>query len=197
LAALRIGIVSKRNGSFRGSSLPRLPQCQVEKGNLEMDVQSLINSLNAGGFQVLPHGGEGVSITPAAGLNDEQRQAIREHKTTLRQLACIPSGEDYEHAEREAIQFADSDSAEADAALLRARFELQEIIEPPSACEACGSLVFRWDLDGERHCIACHPGQSAKLIRIAESIRKRHADMIENKSPECVNTQATLTETFG
>ncbi|MCA9183699.1 MAG: hypothetical protein KDA51_19695 [Planctomycetales bacterium] len=159
-----------------------------------MDVQTLINSLNAGGFRVLAHGSEGVAITPSTGLSDEQRLAIREHKATLRLLACIPSGDDYEHAEREAIQFADAGGIEADLALIRARFELQEIIEPPPACDACGSLVFRWDLNGERHCIACEPGQSARLIRIAESIRKRHADMIENKPPECANTQATLTE---
>jgi hypothetical protein len=134
---------------------------------------------------VLPHGAEGVSITPAAGLSDEQRLAIREHKATLRLLACIPSGDEYERGEREAIHFADSNSLDADAALLQARFELQEIIEPPTACDVCCSLVFRWDLDGERHCIACHPGQSAKLIRIAESIRQRHADMVQSKSPEC------------
>jgi hypothetical protein len=147
-----------------------------------MDVQSLLNTLNAGGFRVLAHGAEGVAITPAAGLSDEQRQAIREHKATLRLLACIPDA--YEHGEREAIQFSDSNSPEADEALLRARFELQEIIEPPEACK-CGSLVFRWDLEGERHCIACHPGQSARIIRIAESIRKRYADMVKSKSPEC------------
>lgn len=150
-----------------------------------MDVQTLINSLNAGGFQVLLHGAEGVSITPAAGLSDEQRQSIREHKTSLRLLACSPSGDEYASGEREAIQFADSDSLEADLALIQARFELQEIIEPPTACDVCGSLVFRWDLAGERHCVACEPGQSARLIRIAECIRNRLADMVKSKSPEC------------
>ena len=148
-----------------------------------MDVQTLLNSLNAGGFRVLPHGDEGIAITPAVGLSDEQRQAVKEHKATLRLLVCSP--DTYEQVEREAIQFADSDTPEADEALLKARFELQEIIEPPSACGKCGSLVFRWDLEGERHCIACHPGQSARIIRIAESIRKRCDDMVENKSPEC------------
>jgi len=150
-----------------------------------MDIQTLINSLNAGGFQVLPHGAEGVAITPAVGLSDQQREAVKEHKATLRLLACIPSADEYERGEREAIQFSDSASPEADEALMRARFELQETIEPPSACEKCGSLVFRWDLDGERHCIACHPGQSARIIRIAESIRKRYDDMVKSKSPEC------------
>jgi hypothetical protein len=148
-----------------------------------MDVLSLVNTLNAGGYRVLPHGAEGVAITPAEGLSDEQRQAIRQHKATLRQLACIP--DDYELGEREAIQFADSNGPAADEALLRARFELQEIIEPPTACEKCGSLIFRWDLDGDRHCIACQPGQSAKLLRIAESIRTRQTNSVKSKSPEC------------
>ncbi|HJN08476.1 MAG TPA: hypothetical protein QF564_07270 [Pirellulaceae bacterium] len=99
-----------------------------------MDVQTLINSLSAGGFRVLAHGDEGVAITPAVGLSDGQRQAIREHKTTLRHLVCIPDA--YEHAEREAIQFADK--PEADEALIRARLELKEMIcrvqptRPPS-----------------------------------------------------------------
>lgn len=150
-----------------------------------MDVQTLLNTLGAAGFRVLPHGDEGVSITPATGLNDEQRLAIREHKATLRLLASVPSDDDYERTEREAIQFADSDSPEADEALLQARFELQEIIEPPTACDACGSLVFRWDLDGERRCIVCDPGQSARLNHIAESIRRKHADVIQSKSPKC------------
>jgi len=154
-----------------------------------MDVQTLINSLNAGGFQVLPHGAEGVSITPAASLSDEQRHAIREHKATLRRLACIPDG--YERAEQEAIQFADSEGTEADLALIRARFELQEIIEPPTACDDCGSLVFRWDLEGERYCMVCDPSQaaslkrSAKLLQIAKSIRNKYADSVKRKSPEC------------
>ena len=46
------------------------------------------------------------------------------------------------YANMSRVSFADSDTAEADEALLRARFELQEIIEPPEACQ-CGSLVFR------------------------------------------------------
>lgn len=151
-----------------------------------MDVQTLINSLNTGGFVVAPHGESGISVSPVEGLSDEQRQAIREHKATLRLLACIPSGDDYGDAEREAIQFADASGSEADEALLTARFELQEIIEPPEPCE-CGSMVFRWDLDGERHCMVCDPSQaatlnqSAKLLQLAESIRNRNADMIKKQ----------------
>lgn len=136
-----------------------------------MDIQMLINSLTAGGFRVQPHGKEGVSITPAVGLSNEQRSAIVEHKATLRLLACIPSSDDYERGEREAIQFADAGGIEADMALIRARFELQELIETPAPCDVCGSLMFRWDLRGERHCISCDPGQSARLLRMKQIIQ--------------------------
>jgi len=182
LATLIIGILYGENGSIEAQPCQGCHIATLRRKATLMDVQTLINTLNVGGFQVLPHGAEGVAITPEVGLSDEQRRAIREHKATLRLLACIPDA--YAHAEREAIQFADSDTPEADEALLQARYELQEIIEPPEACQ-CGSLVFRWDLAGERHCIACHPGQSARIHRIAESIRKRYADMVKSKSPEC------------
>ena len=164
--------------------------CQVRKGTVEMEIQTLLNSLTTGGFVVSPHGESGISVSPAETLSDAQRQAIREHKTTLRLLACIP--DEYGKAEREAIQFADSDSVEADMALILARFELQEIIEPPEACE-CGSLVFRWDLEGERYCMVCDPSQaaslkrSAKLLQIAKSIRNKYADSVKRKSPECLH----------
>lgn len=146
-----------------------------------MDVQTLINSLNADGCRILPDGNHNIVVMSSSALSPEQQTSIRQHKPMLR-LLCAPvcSGQ----AEREAIQFADSHGVEADLALRKTRFEIQMVIDPPEPCE-CGSEDFRWDLYGDRHCIACEPGQSARVRRLAQNIRDRNTDVVKGESPWC------------
>ena len=135
-----------------------------------MDIQTLLNSLTADGFQVTPHGTEGVAILgPTESLTPTLRTAIREHKGTLRQLACIPVS--YVVAEREAIIWADT--FDADTAIEAALADWDSLSEPSHACDTCGSSLFRFDVQGNRHCIRCNPGQSQRVRELAECIRER------------------------
>ena len=38
-----------------------------------------------------------------------------------------------------------------------------ELHDPGDGCPACGSILFRWDLRGNRHCMLCDPGQSERV----------------------------------
>ena len=79
-----------------------------KEGYLEMDMQTLLNELNAGGFRIEPRD-DGLAVHgPTERLTAEHKQALRQHKQALRQLACIP----YEQAEREAIRWADTEAAD-------------------------------------------------------------------------------------
>ena len=118
-----------------------------KKGHLEMDMQTLLNELNAGGFRIEPRD-DGLAVHgPVERLTPEHKQALRQHKEPLRQLACIP----YEQqAEREAIQFADTPAA--DAALARAIVEWDELTTPPPNCPQCGDMRTWWDAAGNPRC---------------------------------------------
>ena len=108
------------------------------------------------------------------------KTAIREHKGTLRQLACLPDSE--VKAEREAIVWADT--AAADEALEAALEDWENLPEPPNVCSQCGSSLFRWDIQGNRHCVQCDPGQSQRVRQLAESMGMKADNLVKCKSPE-------------
>ncbi len=138
-----------------------------------MDIQTLLNSLTMGGFELATEPGGSLAVLgPVDSLTPRQKQAIREHKQTLLSLAsphrppgCIP----YEEAEREAILWADTN--DADNALEFALADWDELPEPDPACEQCGGILFRWDVAGRRHCVTCSPGQSKRIRELAEKLR--------------------------
>ena len=154
-----------------------------------MIATQLLNTLVVEGFQ-LKSDGENLELTgPRQRLTSELRQAIRDNKTALVGL-LQPS---YEAAEREAIRWADT--PEADVALEEALADWDSLPIPPNACSKCGSSLFRWDIHRNRHCVACNPGQSERVRRLAESIRERTGNtqqIIHNKAsrPRCGYTLA-------
>lgn len=138
-----------------------------------MDIQTLLNSLIAGGFHLAARDDDKLAIFgPVASLTPEQTIAIRTHKAALLALAyrppgCIP----YEQAERKAIQWADTEEAEEALEFALADWDLLEPWPPP--CDRCSCNVFRWDALGNRHCVACSPGQSERVAKLAEQFSQQ------------------------
>ncbi|MCL4205540.1 MAG: hypothetical protein KJ000_23915 [Pirellulaceae bacterium] len=51
-----------------------------------------------------------------------------------------------------------------------------EIIDMPSACPACGGIVFWWDVTGGQHCERCRPRTTAERLRkLAQRLRERYS----------------------
>ena len=51
----------------------------------------------------------------------------------------------------------------------------EQCIEPTDPCPKCGSLVFWWNLLGDRRCMTCDPPIVAiKAMERAEQIRRQH-----------------------
>lgn len=132
-----------------------------------MNIQTLLNHLTTGGFTLEQFGDDGLKVLGPK--LSPLKSAIREHKSTLRQLACIPLAELERRAEREAIQWADT--LDADAALEDALIDWDSPEAHPPPCE-CGSLLVRYDVQGNRHCMKCDPGQSQRVAALAKQFRE-------------------------
>jgi hypothetical protein len=130
-----------------------------------MDLQSLVNELNAGGFRIEAQG-EGVTVVgPIERLTAELKQGVRQHKQVLHTLACIP----YEQAEREAIRWADTKAA--DEALSQALADWDELTNPPPNCPQCGELPTWWDAWGIPRCRECDSNRSGEVRALAKRCR--------------------------
>jgi len=129
-----------------------------------MDLQSLVNELNAGGFRIEAQG-EGVTVVgPIERLTAELKQGVRQHKQVLHTLACIP----YEQAEREAIRWADTKAA--DEPLSQALADWDELTSPPPNCRQCGELPTWWDAWGIPRC-ECDSNRSGEVRALAQRCR--------------------------
>ncbi len=150
-----------------------------------MDIQTLLNSLTADGFQLAARDGDKLAILgPVAKLTPKQKASLGKHKSTLLGLlppagpaGCIP----LEKSERDAIRWADTPAA--DEALELALVDWDDLEPYPPACDICGSIVFRWDAKGERHCIVCSPGQSERLAKLAAKLKKEQKSWLLLQQP--------------
>ena len=104
---------------------------------------------------------------PCHRLTPELREAIRDGKPALLGLLG-PNGE---AVEREAINC--SDDVDADEAVEAVLADWEGVPEPIDVCDKCGGQRFRWDIRGDRHCMRCEPGQSQRVMALAEKLRKR------------------------
>ena len=161
-----------------------------KKGHLEMDAQTLLNELHAAGFQIEAQGEAVAVVGPVKRLTPEHKEALRQHKQALHQLAtCIP----YDEAEREAIRWADTKAA--DDALRRALADWDELPEPPENCPQCGEMRTWWDVLGNPRCRNCDANQSDRIRGLAQRCRdKRERDYVCDRYRQAVPARAANRE---
>jgi hypothetical protein len=151
-----------------------------KKGHLEMDAQTLLNELVAGGFRIEPQGEALAVHGPVERLTDEHKQSLRQYKQALHQLAtCIPVSEvgpEYE-------------------ALSRALADWDELPEPPENCPQCGEMRTWWDVLGNPRCRNCDANQSDRLRALAKRCRdKRERDYVCDRYRQAVPARAANRE---
>jgi len=149
-----------------------------------LDVLSTIRK--AGGTVVVEDGDLVVRVKPGI-LGQEHKASLAQHKASL--VSLLPDGE------REAIQWLESLSAdEAEVVVQAALKEWSSIvaskahhkavdddpdpwelaIEPPDACEQCGSLVLWRDFGGRWHCRKCEPPIRSEFLQAkAQRLRQQ------------------------
>lgn len=59
-----------------------------------MSAATLLQSLRRNGFELIASADDGLVVRPASALNDDTRQAIREHRTALLALVRRDGGDD-------------------------------------------------------------------------------------------------------
>ena len=153
-----------------------------------MSAGDILHEMERRGIRLMPNGGR-LEFEPASRLTEADIERLRRHKAELLQLLTAPKATELgcwrcgsssepiggqgglwcPACERLAWRF------DPGGAIVRSDQEPVdfEALPPMSECPQCGGILWRWDSWGGRHCAACDPGQSDRLIALAELLRER------------------------
>ncbi len=124
------------------------------------DAFRLLADLTGLGIEVVAHG-DRLRYHPQSAMTPDLMRRMKTHKREL--LAAFSSG----------LAASEIETRETESTATCDRWE--NCIEPPAPCPKCSSLLFWWNLLGDRRCMTCDPPTVAiRAMERAEQIRRRH-----------------------